>query len=174
MGGKLKCVIENWLANRVCIKGVMSGWMRVLSGVPQGSVLGALLFLVYINNLDTGLINELLKLADDTKVFGKVTDWSDRENFQEDLNRLVNWADKWKMEFNVKKCKLMHVGRDKVNFIYTMKGNALQETSLVKDLGVVISDDGKTLSQCQYVYNKAISILGMINRTIRYKERGLR
>ena len=54
------------------------------------------------------------------------------------------------MEFNVKKCKLMHVGRDKVNFKYTMKGNTLQETSLEKDLGVVISDDGKTLSQCQY------------------------
>ena len=48
-----------------------------------------------------------------TKVFGKVTDWSDRESFQEDLNRLVNWADRRKMEFNVKKCKLMHMGRIK-------------------------------------------------------------
>jgi len=97
IGGKLKCVIESWLQTRiqrVCIKGVMSGWMKVLSGVPQGSVLGALLFLVYINDLDTGLINELLKFADDTKVFGKITDGSDRESFQEDLNRLVNWADK--------------------------------------------------------------------------------
>jgi len=75
------------------------------------------------------------------------------------------------MEFNVKKCKLMHVGKDKVNSKYTMKGNTLQETSLEKDLGVVISDDGETLSQCQFVYNKAIRILGMINRTIRYKER---
>jgi len=52
-----------------------------------------------------------------------------------------------------------------------MKGNTLQETCLEKDLGVLISGDGKTLSQCQYVYNKAIRILGMINRTIRYKER---
>jgi len=136
-------------------------------------VLGALLFLVYINDLETGLINELLKFADDTKVFGKVTDWSDRESFQEDLNSLVNWADRQKMEFNVKKCKLMHVGRDKVNFKYTMKGNILQETSLEKDLGVVISDDGKTLSHCQYVCNKAIRILGMINSTIRQKEGGL-
>ena len=75
------------------------------------------------------------------------------------------------MEFNVKKCKLMHVGKNKVNFKYTMKGNTLHETSLEKDLGVMISDDGKTLSQCQYVCNRAIRILGMINRTIRYKER---
>jgi len=73
----------------------------------------------------------------------------------------------------VKKCKLMHVGRDKVNYKYTMKGNTLQETSLEKDLGVMILDDGKTLSQCQYVYNKAIRILGMMNRTITYKESGI-
>ena len=72
----------------------------------------------------------------------------------------------------MKKCEMMHVGRDKANSKYTMKGSILQETSLEKDLGVVILDDGKTLSQCQYVYNKAIRILGMINRTIRYKERG--
>jgi len=71
----------------------------------------------------------------------------------------------------MKKCKLMHVDRDRVNFRYTVKGNTLQETSLEKDLGVVISNDGKTFSQCQYVYNKVIRILGMINRTIRYKER---
>jgi len=147
--------------------------MSVLSGVPQGSVFGALLFLVYINDLNTVLINKLLKFADDTKVWGKVTDWSDRESFQEDLNRLLNWADRWNMEFNMKKCKLMHVGREKVNFKYTVKGNTLQETGLEKDHGVVISDDCKTLSQCQYVYNKAITILGVINGTIRYKETGI-
>jgi len=52
-----------------------------------------------------------------------------------------------------------------------LKSNTLQETSIEKDLDVVISNDGKTLSQCQYVYNKVIRILGMINRTVRYKER---
>ena len=85
----------------------------------------------------------------------------------------MNWADKWKMEFNVRKCKLMHVGRSNANFKYTVRGNTLQKTSSEKDLGVMITDDGKTSSQCQYVYNKAIRILGMINRTIRYKERGI-
>ena len=101
---------------------------------------------------------------------GRVTE-SDRDSFQEDLNRLVNWADRWRMELNVKKCMLMQVGSNEANFKYTMKGNSLQETCLEKDLGVVITDDGKTLSQCQYVHNKTIRIMGMINRTIRYKER---
>ena len=72
------------------------------NGNGQSSTLYGL-FLVYINDLDTGLINELLKFADNTKVFRKVTDGSDSESIQEDLNRLVNWADRWKMEFNVKK-----------------------------------------------------------------------
>ena len=56
---------------------------------------------------------------------------------------------------------------------YTMKRNTLQETSLEKDLGVMITDDGKTSSQCQYVYNKVIRILGMINRIIKHKEKGI-
>jgi len=58
------------------------------------------------------------------------------------------------MELNVKKCKLMHAGRNKANFKYTTKGNTLQQTSLEKDHGIVITDDGKTLCQCQCVYNK--------------------
>ena len=65
------------------------------------------------------------------------------------------------------------LSRNKANFKYIIKGNTLQKTCLEKDLDVVITDDGKTLSQYHYVYNKVIRILGMINRTIRYKERGI-
>jgi len=68
-------VIEKWLSGRkqrVCIKGFVSIWQAVLSGVPQGSVLGSVLFLIYINDLDEGIRNFKLKFADDTKMFGKV------------------------------------------------------------------------------------------------------
>lgn len=176
IGGKLKRVIENWLANRrqrVCIRGTMSGWRRVLSGVPQGSVLGALLFLVYINDLDSGLMNEILKFADDTKLFGRVEEDRDREQLQSDLDTIGEWAEKWKMEFNVGKCKLMHIGRQNRKYSYNMGGILIQEVTAEKDLGIIITDDGKSSGHCLYVYNKAIRILGMINRTISYKEKGI-
>ena len=90
----------------------MSGWFSVLSGVPQGSVLGALLFLIYINDMDLDIVNELLKFADDTKIFGRVEDEFDMDRLQKNLDMIISWSDKWKMEFNVKKCKLMHMGRN--------------------------------------------------------------
>jgi len=73
--------IENWLKGRkqrVCIRGAGSAWIEVISGVPQGSVLGPILLLIFVNDLDCGVINWLLKFADDTKLFGKVQSELDR------------------------------------------------------------------------------------------------
>jgi len=81
----------DWLDNRmqrVCINGVLSGWRLVTSGVPQGSVLGPLLFLIFINDLDLGLLGSILKFADDTKIYGKVATPADRLQLQLDLNEL--------------------------------------------------------------------------------------
>ena len=69
----------------------------VLSGVPQGSVLGPLLFLVYINDLEEGVTGKILKCADDTRLFRKVKEIGDKQKLQDDINKLVNWSDKWQM-----------------------------------------------------------------------------
>ena len=84
--------IEKWLIDRrqrVVVDGEVSNWKSVLSGVPQGSVLGPILFLIYINDLDDDITSKVLKFADDTKVFRKIKSDADRQHLQVDLNKLI-------------------------------------------------------------------------------------
>ena len=114
--------IENWLTNRkqrVCVNGLQSSWQNVLSGVPQGSVLGPVLFLIFINDLDSVIVNHVLKFADDTKDFGSINHADDSIKLQEDLNKLFNWSQDWQMKFNVDKCKVMHLGRKNLHIHIT-------------------------------------------------------
>ena len=107
--GKLHKWIMNWLSGRkqrVCINGVLSVWEFVLSGLPQGSVLGPILFLIYINDLDFNVQNCLLKFADDTKLFGSVTSIGNQFLMQNDLSKLWSWSVDWQMLFNIDKCKV--------------------------------------------------------------------
>ena len=121
IGGNVLRWIRAWLTGRqqrVCLHGSSSGWRNVTSGVPQGSVLGPVLFLIYINDLGENIYNTLLMFADDTKMFGKVNDFVDALKFQMDLSKLVNWSYKWHMKFNTNKCSIMHVGRKNVRQSY--------------------------------------------------------
>ncbi len=90
------------------LNGKCSDWADVLSGVPQGSVLGPILFLVFINDLDaaTSVIQVMKKFADDTKLGHTVSSDVERGELQGALDNLCRWADLWGMEFNIKKCKV--------------------------------------------------------------------
>ena len=104
--------IEQWLTDRrhhVVVDGEVSNWRSVLSGVPQGSVLGLLLFLIYINDLDDNITSNVLKFADDTKVFRRVNNDGDKQHLQNDLDRLVKWSEKWQLLFNFGKCKCLQM-----------------------------------------------------------------
>ena len=83
---------------RVIVDGEISNWKSVLSGVPQGSVLGPILFLIYINDLEDDISSKVLKFADDTKVFRKVTNDTDKQSLQNDLDKLFKWSEKWQMD----------------------------------------------------------------------------
>ena len=76
----------------------------------QGSVSGPVLFLIFTNELDSGIKSWILKFADDTKLFNRVNCTADVERLQKDLHSLITWSEEWHMLFNGSKCKVMHVG----------------------------------------------------------------
>ena len=113
IGGRVSKWIEAWLGNRrqrVVLNGEFSEWEEVTSGVPQGSVLGPILFLLFINDLDEGIINRILKFADDTKVIGRVGTQDQIMELRQDIHKLIDWSMDWQIMFNVEKCKVMHLG----------------------------------------------------------------
>ncbi len=85
-------------------------WSPVTSGVPQGSVLRPVLVVIYIDDIDVGLNNFIVKFADETKIENSVISDRDRQSLQEDLRKISAWSDRWKMPFNVNKCLILQVG----------------------------------------------------------------
>ena len=159
--------IEQWLTDRrqrVVVDGEVSNWKSVLSGVPQGTVLGPILFLIYINDLDDSITSNVLKFADDTKLFRKVNTDGDKQHLQNDLDRLMKWSEKWQMLFNFGKCKCLHTGHGNLNVNYKMGDTVLGTTVKEKDLGVTISADMKVSEQCGIAASKGNQILGLIRR----------
>ena len=132
--------IEDWLSDRkqrVVINGTSSGWRDVTSGVPQGSVLGPLLFIIYINDLDLGLVSKISKFADDTKMGINADSDAAVKQLQEDLRKVGEWSKKWQMPFNLDKCKIMHIGHKNKNEKYELlypKHSKLAEASSLKTI----------------------------------------
>ena len=145
-----------------------------MSGVPQGSVLGPLLFLIYINDLDDNRTSNILKFADDTKVFRKVNTDGDKQqcHIQSDLDRLVKWSEKWQMLLNFGKCKCLHTGHGNLDVNYKMGDTVLGTTVKEKDLRVT-SAVMKVSKQCGIAASKGNQILGLSRRNITYKEKKL-
>ena len=174
--GKLFNWLEDWLNNRmqrVVLNGESSNWQDVLSGIPQGSVIGPLLFLIYINDIDEAaeLIDLLSKFADDTKLCKTVKDNSDRQELQQTLDCLVQWSEKHGMAFNASKCKVLHVGKNNPRFEYKINGIIVKETDSEKDVGVIYTPNLKPSLQCEKAAKKANSMLGQINRCFQFKDK---
>jgi len=146
---------------------VFFSWIDVLSGVPQGSVLGPLLFLISVNDLCDWVKGSLMMFADDTKILTKSKDSIDSELLQQDLNLLMEWSKKWLLSSNMNKCKVMHIGHE-LPTVYAMSdGNntiCLETITVEKDFGVWVTIDLKPMEQCIQATKKAQSVLGMINR----------
>ena len=180
--GKLLVWIESWLTGRlqrVVLNGEASGWGQVSSGVPQGSVLGPTCFVVFINDLDevVDLVNGFIfKFADDTKYGTTVLDDNDRERMQQSINKLMEWTEKWQMEFNSTKCKVLHAGNTNPCFTYTMGGYApagtiLESVEKEKDIGVLVHESLKPSHQCAKAAAKANAVLGQMSKAFHYRDK---
>ena len=112
----------------VVVNGEVSSWKSVLSGVPQGSVIGPILFLAYINDLEEGVTGKILIFADAPKLFTKTKDVGDKQKLQDYIDKLVKWSGQWQMLFNFGKCKCLHAGPRNTGVNYEMGGTILRKT----------------------------------------------
>ncbi len=135
--------------------------MPVTSGVPQGSVLGSVLFVIYINDIDLGLNDFFSKFADDTKISNAVLTECDRRVLQEDLRKISDWSVKWEIRFNINKCQILQVGSRNIKKDYEMYGK-IKSVHSVKDLGVTIASNLKFSQQCNDSVKKANTMMGLI------------
>ena len=168
-GNVLKC-IANFLQNRmmrVIVNGECSDWVYVLSGIPQGSVLGPLLFLIFVNDLPDWIKTNIRMFADDTKIWTKIVTEEDVAKLQDDLNSLCEWSRKWLLQFNPEKCVVMHIGHNMDSRYYLSQGGQnceLKSVTEEKDLGVLATSKLKVSQQCVQAACKASKVVGMIRR----------
>ncbi|CAM5134524.1 unnamed protein product [Natator depressus] len=171
---KIERWIRNWLKERlqrVILKGELSGWREVTSGVPQGSVLGPILFNLFITDLGTKSGSVLIKFADNTKLGGIANTEKDRDIIQEDLDDLVNWSNSNRMKFNSEKCKVMHLGINNNNFCYKLGTHQLEVTEAEKDLGVLVDHRISMSRQCDMAVKKANAVLGCIRQGVSSRDK---
>jgi len=153
---------------RVLVQGSCSSWNTVTSGVPQGSVLGPLLFLLYVNDIPSLIHCKSKLFADDIKLWQPIKNYGDNSQLQNDLHSLEHWSEKWLLKFNIEKCHKMSIGHNLLTAYYLTGVNGAKQIEQVpeeRDLGILITEEMKWSKQCNSAAAKAMSVLGMIKRT---------
>ena len=175
--------IINYLEDRkqrVVIGGAQSALQDVRSGVPQGSILGPLFFVLFINDMCECVSDgtEIALYADDTKIWRRIVSWSDHEILQRDIDALHRWSVRNKMKFHPDKCKVLSISNKATErnmwsmipfqiFSYTLDGVNLESVGSEKDLGVLVSSDLSWEDNVLALCTKASSRLGLMKRTLR-------
>ena len=174
ISGKVLDVIKDFLEDRtfrVSVQGKFSSLKNILSGIPQGSILGPLLFILFINDLPDCLKSTVKIFADDLKL---IADLSDKNMVDNDLKLLEDWERKWLLEFNVNKCKVLHFNfNGNEHLDYALKGSELRKTDQEKDLGVLTSGNLLWNDQIESCISKANQMLCWIARNLISREKTL-
>ena len=151
------------------VDGETSDAAAVKSGVPQGSVLGPLLFLIYINDLAEHTLSTVRLFADDCVMYRQIANVRDCRVLQEDLNQLHEWEERWQLKFNKAKCNIMratHARQKKIVFGYELDGVLLKDTDNTSYLGVELSADMKWNSHVKKVTAKGNTMLGILRKNL--------
>ena len=155
---------------RVIVEGIESDPKPVLSGVPQGTVLGPLFFLIYINDIDVNLTEgtKLRLFADDSLLYRQIDSNKDYEILQNDLNKLEQWESKWKMEFHPGKCQVLKITRkhNPIESYYHLHSQTLETTRSAKYLGINIDDKLQWTDHIRSVCQRANKLLAFLKRNI--------
>ena len=151
ISGKLFDIITNFL------NGQHSCWTSIEAGVPQGSVLGPLLFLIYINDLSDDLTANVKLFADDTSLFSIVHNMNtSTTNLNNDLNKIKNWAIQWKMNFNPDPSRILTPNHNQVYFSH----NSVKQVPFQKHLGMYLDT--------KFNFQKHLNnVLSKVNKTIK-------
>ena len=180
---KLLAWIQNFLCDRkqsICVNGEFSTWSKVTRGIPQGSILGPLLFLIYINDMPD-LCNQqdactrTYLYADDAKIYRVINQISDQADLQAVVNTVKNWSDEWLLRLNIDKCKTVsYYVKNPICTQYhiTHENNThiLDKLDSVNDLGVIFDSNLSFRDHISHKINKAYSILGIIKRNFIYMD----
>ena len=150
---------------RVVLSGEQSRWTSVDSGIPQGSVLGPTLFVLFVNDIPECVTSGIMLFADDAKLFVASRMQAERSQLQADLDALGEWSRTWQLNFNLKKCKTLHLGSANPNQEHSLQMEMLDSVPEEKDLGVIIDQNLKFREQAASSALKGNRILGLIRRS---------
>ena len=155
----------------VKVNGSESFCAPVLSGVPQGSVIGPILFVIYINDLPDYVSPDVYLFADDTKILRQVSSKEDAIKLQNDINALESWSLRWLLRFHHGKCHVLTLGKFQnitCTERYKLSKLELEHVFEEKDLGVIVDSDMKFDQHMHSMVQKANSIIGLIRRSFSF------
>ena len=169
--GKLWLWFKSYLSSRlqnVTLNHHSSELLPVSSGVPQGSILGPLLFIVYVNDIRSNeMLTKLLIFADDTKLYHQIKSVEDHHHLQQDLNHASLWSTQWSLKFNTTKCFHVSFSRNLLptNTKYELNNSIIETKNEIKDLGIILTSNISWDKHYSHISLKAYRMIGLIRRT---------
>lgn len=171
--GSLLSWMEDYLSGRqmrTMIRGKVSAWKDVTSGVPQGAVLAPIMFLIYINDMPKDINAYMNMFADDAKIMKHIVGENSCRELQSDLDKINQWSEMWKLEFNTDKCHVMEVGVSKrrPHWEYKLGECVINPSEKEKDLGIIVRGDLSPESHINKVVGEAYGLLNRVRIAFNY------